>query len=105
MKIATVNRAMLQQLNELTEKIRKNVASVAEYNEYENLLIKSGAFTHNEISSYLEKANINTYRDLIEARNKAKTIESKKIIEGVAVVGLVALGLALILGAASNDKK
>lgn len=102
MKTATLTTQMLQKLNELTEKIRTNTASVFEYNLYEQTLLQSGAFTHKEIFRYLENANLHSYDALIAARNRAKTIEDKKIVEGVAVVGLVALGLALIF---SGSKK
>jgi len=97
-----ITHQAIQSLNILTEKIRLNQASVAEYNEYENILIQSGAFNHNEIMSYLSSANLNNYNDLIAARNRAKTIEDKKLVEGVAVVGLVALGLALIFSGSSR---
>ncbi len=102
MRTATLTIQMLNRLNILTEKIRKNVADVEDYNEYEQLLINSGAFEHNEIHSYLKKANLHSFDALIHARNQAKTLQDKKVIEGVAVVGLVALGLALIF---SGSKK
>jgi hypothetical protein len=99
MKTATVNNQMLQRLNILTERIRTNTASVPEYNEYEQILITSGAFDHTEIFQYLKNANLNSYESLIDARNRAITIADKKAVEGVVIVGLVALGLALIFGA------
>jgi hypothetical protein len=99
MKTAQVNNQMLQRLNVLTERIRTNTASVAEYNEYEQILVNSGAFDHPEIFQYLKNANLNSYDALIAARNRAKTIDDKKAVEGVVIVGLVALGLALIFGA------
>jgi predicted butyrate kinase (DUF1464 family) len=102
MRTATLTTQTLQRLNILTELIRKNIASVDDYNEYESILINSGAFTHPEIHDYLRRANLHSYATLIQARNQAKTIQDKKIVEGVAVVGLVALGLALIF---SSSKK
>ena len=99
MKVATINNQMLQRLDVLTEKIRTNSASVTEYNEYEQILITSGAFDHFEIFQNLKNANLNSYDALIASRNRAKTIKDKKAVEGVVIVGLVALGLALIFGA------
>ena len=87
---------MLNRLNVLTERIRKNQAYLSEYNEYEEILTHSGAFSHNEIQQYLRRSNLVDYNELIDARRRAKTLEDKKTVEGVAVVGLVALGLALI---------
>ena len=89
---------MLQRLNILTERIRTNSATELEYNEYEQILISSGAFDHNEIFQYLKNANLNSYESLIDARNRAKTIQDKKAVESVVIVGLVALGLAIIFG-------
>lgn len=103
MRTATINKEALNRLNILTEKIRTNSASVQDYNEYEQILINSGAFTANEIHGYLSRANIHTYDALIDARNRAKTIEEKKGVETAVVVGLVALGLAIIF--ASGSKK
>ncbi len=102
MRTAHITTQALQRLNVLTERIRKNISDVNEYNEYEQILINSGAFTHNEINDYLKRAQLYSYDALIKARNQAKTISDRQKIEGIAVVGLVALGLALILSSGSK---
>lgn len=95
MRTATLTTETLNRLNILTEKIRTNTASASEYGEYERLLINSGAFTKQEVQSHLAKADLHSYEALI-LRRTTKTLEERKFVEGAVVVGLVALGLALI---------
>ena len=99
-------------IDELSNKIRDNTANLNDYEEYESLLNKAG-YSHEFIMSKLKEANVDSYKDLIEKRfkiasdlkqRKKDALERRKIIEGIAVVGLVAIGLAIFFAFFRNKK-
>lgn len=88
----------------LSDKIRDGIATLNDYENYEALLIKGG-YTREFIMQKLKNANVESYKELIEKREqvrrdlknlKIEALDTRKILEGVAVVGLVAIGLALL---------
>jgi hypothetical protein len=94
----------IDKIDSLSDKIRDNTANLNDYEEYEKLLIKGG-YTKDSIMQKLKNANIESYKELIDKRKqveidlknlKEEALDTRKIIEGIAIVGLVAIGLALL---------
>lgn len=94
---------LIKQLKNLSEKIRTNNASLQDYEDFEKLLINSGYFEKEDIERHLKTANLTSYKELVDERIRIQNevekqnyaiLKQRKLIEGIAVVGIVALGLA-----------
>ena len=106
-----MNEKDINRIEQLSDKIQNNTANLNDYEEYEKLLIQGG-YSKKIILKTLKDANIETYKELIEKRNKIyaeikqskiEALERRKIVEGIAVVGLIALGLAVLFNLFRKD--
>lgn len=82
----------IQELEQLTQKIEFNTATLPDYQRYEELLLQSG-LPRNYIYSYLRRAGFNSWEDFVAAR---RSKERRQMISGAIIGGLVGLGLGVL---------
>jgi hypothetical protein len=99
-----INQANIDQIRLLQDRIKKNIATIEDYNAYQTLLISFGR-TESDFKQYLAKESLMTYDELIKERAKFVQRKRDKDIETVVVAGLIALGLAVIISAVLDSRK
>ena len=91
-----MNNQIYSELGILSQKIEDNTASVQDYNRYEELLLNAG-LQKEYILSYLKKADLKSWEDLIKARNKqGKLREENQKMNAVGGLLGIAIGLFVI---------
>ena len=92
------------QIMHLYFRILENKALLAEYYEYENILLKYG-YSPEQISKKFNNAEFKNVAQFYNARNlkefKSKIIDWEPIVVG----GFLGLGLRLVLAESSNKQK
>ena len=93
--MVAINNQTYKKIEELSQKIEVNTATLDEYYKYEELLLKAGT-PKKSIEQNLKKANYKSWEDLISARNKVGRLREENLKASVVggIVGL-ALGIAL----------
>lgn len=91
-------------LDLLSERIKRNTATLQDYYEYERLLKKIG-YAESDIKSELYKQGMITWEEYIQKRNLAKTNDEKNILEVVVLGSLLGLALAFVISAFADSKK
>ena len=89
-------------INYLAAQIRWNRANLNEYKEYIDILLRNGV-TPEKINNTLSPYGFQNIEDYVRARHEAITLEQKhKMNDAIVTGGLLAIGVALILGLASK---
>jgi hypothetical protein len=78
----------------ISQKIDNGTAVLADYKEYEDLLIKAG-FTQLEIRSKMTEGGFYNYEELLKAKENPLTRQQRKWINVSIVAGLVVLSAVL----------
>jgi hypothetical protein len=90
---------------ELRKRIDSNFANLNDYAEYEDILTKSGLYTHEEIMQHLNKYGYDGWKAFYNARkdifNRAKPFGA----DGAAVGVVLGFGLALLLTLAVSGSR
>lgn len=89
------------ELDFLSKKIETNTAVLADYQRYE-LLLKEGGLPQEQIYSYLQKAGLKSWQELITVR---KNKEMPSSAEALLIGSLLGLALGLILSELLGQKK
>lgn len=89
------------ELENLTQKIESNNATLNDYKRYEQLLVEGG-LSREYIFSYLQRAGFNTWEELVQAR-RTKENEKKERNESLTVAAIVGIGIALLISAFQKD--
>tara|TARA_B110000211_G_C13938152_1_gene490370 strand:+ start:347 stop:631 length:285 start_codon:yes stop_codon:yes gene_type:complete len=89
------------ELEQLTELIENNRASLENYKRYEQILI-NGGLSRDFIFSYLNRAGFNSWEEFVNARqNKESEVKEKK--ESWAVAAIIGIGIGLLISALKKD--
>jgi hypothetical protein len=89
------------ELEQLTELIENNSASLENYKRYEQILI-NGGLSRDFIFSYLNRAGFNSWEEFVNARqNKESEVKEKK--ESWAVAAIIGIGIGLLISALKKD--
>ena len=89
-----------RELEELTQRIEDNTATLRDYQRYESLLLHAGV-PREYIYSYLTRAGFDSWEAFVEARQSKMWNE----IGGTVVGGLIGLGLGLLVYNALSESK
>ena len=89
------------ELEQLTELIENNKASLENYKRYEQILI-NGGLSRNFIFSYLNRAGFNSWEEFVSARQN-KESEAKENKESWAVAAIIGIGIGLLISALKKD--
>jgi hypothetical protein len=87
------NKELYSELENITQKIEQDTATLSDYQRYELLLLQGG-LTKEYIYSYLNKAGFNSWQEFIDAR---KDKEKKELVGAVTIGGLIGLGVGLLI--------
>lgn len=95
----------IDELNDLSFKIRKGTATIFDYKRHEELILKHKLASIQEIRESMLQYGFSNYEDYVKAREKPADRQQKKIVNVYVAAGIVAVGLLAIYGLVRYLKK
>ena len=92
----------ISRLKYLKDLIQINEANIANYKEYESLLIKAG-IPENIIREDLTNHGYENYKDYYKARQHPSNSRESKIVNGIIAGALIGIGAAIIIKLLSKN--
>jgi hypothetical protein len=91
--LSKIDRSRITFLN---ERIKKNYATIEEYQEFEEIALRNG-FTHEHIQKVLQRDHLNGYDELLRERKRYAERKRNAFIETDVVSGIIGIGIAVLL--------
>ena len=97
-----VSKATKDRISRLSEQIKWNRASLEEYREYRDILLRYGV-PQEKIQRILSQSDFHDIDEYAKARMSAITLEHKKKMNDAIITGaLLGLGIGIIIGLVSK---